>query len=347
MNVKLLSRLVAFMAVPVFLSAQPLPTMPPSGYDQVVSSNPKGTVTNFSYQSVGAGQVNARVYTPPAYSTSNKYPVMFLMHGMGGSEASWHDNDLYSHIQLDNLIADGKVKPFIIVYTRNDINNWDFGPTLLQALIPYIEKNYSVYTDANHRALGGLSMGGGQTLNIGLTNLDKFHYLMACSSAPNTNQNNQLFPDGGDNAREYLKLLLLTCGSADNLITNNNRVRDYCIANDITTMSEWIVQGAGHSAAVWRPSFWNFAQMAADAGFTDDVVSVAPANGFTSFKIANTSERVVLFDLRGRIIPFVGTQCNSSWVNGLARGIYIARWQNDNRMYSRKFGIGNKSFELK
>ncbi len=58
----------------------------------------------------------------------------------GGSEASWHDNDLYAHIQLDNLLAQGKVLPFVIVFTRNDMNSWAFGPILLNQLIPYIEQ---------------------------------------------------------------------------------------------------------------------------------------------------------------------------------------------------------------
>jgi enterochelin esterase-like enzyme len=103
------------LAFPAYAAGQTLPTMPPSGYYDVAASNPKGTVENITF---GSGY-KARVYTPPGYSKDKKYDCMYLMHGMGGSEASWHDKDLYAHIQLDNLIAQEKVKPFIIVFTRN------------------------------------------------------------------------------------------------------------------------------------------------------------------------------------------------------------------------------------
>jgi len=144
---------MGLLALPSYASAQTLPTTPPSGYYTAVASNPKGTVTNITY---GSNYV-ARVYTPPGYSKSQPYPYMFLMHGLGGSEASWHDNDLYAHIQLDNLLAQGKVDPFIIVFTRNDYDNWNFGPILLNTLIPYIEANYCVSTDPDNRALGVIS----------------------------------------------------------------------------------------------------------------------------------------------------------------------------------------------
>jgi enterochelin esterase-like enzyme len=99
------SVVVALLALPSYAAAQDLPSMPPSGYFNAVDSNPQGTVDNVTY---GTNYV-ARVYTPPGYSASRKYPAMYLMHGMGGSERSWHDNDLYAHIQLDNLIAQGAV----------------------------------------------------------------------------------------------------------------------------------------------------------------------------------------------------------------------------------------------
>ncbi|MBN2037445.1 MAG: hypothetical protein JW768_11940, partial [Chitinispirillaceae bacterium] len=131
--------LAGLLALPDYVAAQTLPTSPPSGFYTAVASNPKGTVANITYGSNYA----ARVYTPPNYSESREYASMYLMHGMGGSEASWHDNDLYAHIQLDNLLAAGKVKPFIIIFTRNDMNNWNFTSILIDQLIPYIEDHYS------------------------------------------------------------------------------------------------------------------------------------------------------------------------------------------------------------
>jgi enterochelin esterase-like enzyme len=235
-----------------------------------VAANPKGTVTNITY---GSNYV-ARVYTPPGYSRSQAYPYMFLMHGLGGSEASWHDNDLYAHIQLDNLIAQGAVDPFIIVFTRNDYANWSgFGSILINTLIPYMEQNFCVSTNPANRALGGLSMGGMQTINFGFPNADKFHYLMPSSSAPGIQGQSQLFPNGGELARANLKLIFFTCGSGEvgqYGCNNNNMVRGWAQSAGLgSIIEEYIAQGGAHNAATWRPSFWNFAQLAHQAGFTE------------------------------------------------------------------------------
>ena len=261
---------MGLLAVPSYTAAQSLPTTPPSGYFNAVAANPKGTVDNITY---GTNYV-ARVYTPPGYSTSRKYPAMYLMHGLGGSERSWHDNDLYAHIQLDNLLAQGAVEPFIIVFTRNDYANWSgFGNILINELIPYVEGRYSICANPDNRALGGLSMGGMQTINFGFPNADKFHYLMPSSSAPGIQGQSQLFPNGGALARDNLNLVFFTCGSQEvgsYGCNNNNTVRGYSESNGLSNIiEEFIVQGGGHNAATWRPSFWNFAQLAHAAGFTN------------------------------------------------------------------------------
>jgi len=251
--------IVGLLALPSYAGAQTLPTTPPSGYFNAVASNPKGTVTNITYGSSYA----ARVYTPPGYSRSQAYPYMFLMHGLGGSEASWHDNDLYAHIQLDNLIAQGAVDPFIIVFTRNDYDSWNFGPILINSLISYVEANYCVSTDPDNRALGGLSMGGMQTINIGFPNADKFHYLMPSSPAPGIQGQSQLFPNSGALAKANLKLIFFTCGSGEvgaYGCNNVNTVSGY--ADNVglgSIIKEFIVQGGAHDRNTWRPSFWNFA----------------------------------------------------------------------------------------
>ncbi len=264
---------VGLLSLPSYASAQTLPTTPPSGYFNAVAANPKGTVTNITYGSNYA----ARVYTPPGYSRSQAYPYMFLMHGLGGSEASWHDNDLYAHVQLDNLIAQGAVDPFIIVFTRNDYNNWNFEDVLIDNLIPYVEANYCVATDPNNRALGGLSMGGMQTINIGFPNADKFHYLMPSSPAPGIQGQSQLFPNSGALAKANLKLIFFTCGSGEvgaygcnNVNTVSGYARTVGLASII---KEFIVQGGAHDRNTWRPSFWNFAQLADQAGFTQGVTT--------------------------------------------------------------------------
>ena len=260
---------VGLVALPSYAAAQDLPATPPSGYYNEVASNPKGKVDNVTY---GSDYV-ARVYTPPGYSTTKKYPAMYLMHGLGGSERSWHDNDLYAHIQLDNLIAQGTVDPFIIVFTRNDYANWSgFGNILINDLIPFVEERYSVCANPENRALGGLSMGGMQTINFGLPNADKFHYLMPSSPAPGIQGESQLFPNDGALAKANLKLIFFSCGSGEvgNYGCDNaNTVRDHAKSNGLESIiEEIIIQGGGHNAATWRPSFWNFAQLAHEAGFT-------------------------------------------------------------------------------
>jgi MYXO-CTERM domain-containing protein len=199
---------------------------------------------------------------------------MYLMHGLGGSERSWHDNDLYAHIQLDNLIAQGVVDPFIIVFTRNDYANWSgFGNILINELIPYVEGRYSICANPDNRALGGLSMGGMQTINFGFPNADKFHYLMPSSPAPGIQGQSQLFPNGGALARANLKLIFFTCGSGEvgSYGCNNvDTVVGYSESNGLESIiEEFVVQGGAHNAATWRPSFWNFAQLAHEAGFTN------------------------------------------------------------------------------
>jgi MYXO-CTERM domain-containing protein len=260
---------MGLLGLPSYAVAQDLPKMPPSGYFDAVPANPKGTVDNVTY---GTNYV-ARVYTPPGYSTSRKYPAMYLLHGAGGSERSWHDNDLYAHIQLDNLIAQGAVDPFIIVFTRNDYANWSgFGAILINELIPFVEGRYSVCANPANRALGGLSMGGMQTINFGFPNADKFHYLMPSSPAPGIQGQSQLFPNSGALAKANLRLVFFSCGSGEvgaYGCNNVDTVAGYGESNGLgSIIKEFIVQGGAHNAATWRPSFWNYAQLAHQAGFT-------------------------------------------------------------------------------
>jgi endo-1,4-beta-xylanase len=254
----------------------PTPNLPagaPNGYDAPRNNIAHGQVSYINYwSSVTNSQRRARIYLPPGYSSSNKYSVLYLLHGVGGNEDEWYNNGS-PNVILDNLIADKKVAPFIMVLPNGNMGDSDvwtafekFTGDLLNNLMPYIEDNYSVYTDASHRAIAGLSMGGGQSLNIGLPNADKFAYVGGFSSAPNTKDVSQLFTN--PNIKSLSKLLFLSCGTADNLISNNNRVASYCKSNGID-YKEWLVQGAGHDWTVWKPSLWNFSQLAQSAGFND------------------------------------------------------------------------------
>lgn len=301
-------------ALPIgVVEAANLPATPPTGYDSVQNGIPHGQVSYITYQSTATNsQRRARIYLPPGYSASNKYSVMYLLHGIGGNEDEWYSNGA-PNVILDNLIAAGKIKPFILVLpngnaTGNGISDgWEnFTKDLFNCLIPYIESNYSVETDSQHRALAGLSMGGGQTFNNGLTHLDIFPYIGSFSAAPNTYSTSRLFPDNGAAAKKQMKLLFISYGTNDNLISFGTGVHTFCDSNSIPNFY-WLIQGAGHDWNVWKQSFWNFAQMACAAGFTDDepqesLVILGDLNGDSS--VDSTDYALMKMYLLGSIKDF-------------------------------------------
>lgn len=151
---------------------------------------PHGAVASVNYYSTSLNKFRRmHVYTPPGYETSGeKYPVFFLLHGSSDSDDSWSSVGRAGFI-LDNLIADKKAKPMVIVMPAGHTNQTgqrgsadEFVQEFLKDISPYIDKNYRVYTDREHRAIAGLSMGGGQTINIAIPNLDKFAYIGVYSS---------------------------------------------------------------------------------------------------------------------------------------------------------------------
>ena len=172
----------------------------------------------------------AQVYTPPGYSKDKKYPVLYLLHGIGGDENEWTRGGV-ADVILDNLYADKKAVPMIVVLPNGraskDLTARDpipkqspafaaFEKDLLTDLIPFIEKTYSVKADRESRALAGLSMGGGQSLNFGLSNLDTFAWVGGFSSAPNTRRPADLIKDHAEAAKK-LRLLYVACGDKDGL----------------------------------------------------------------------------------------------------------------------------------
>jgi enterochelin esterase-like enzyme len=131
----------------------------------------------------------AFVYTPPDYDKNQmkRYPVLYLQHGWGEDETAW-SNQGHANLIMDNLIADGKIKPFLIVMTygmTNDVRigglrNFDIKPfqtVLVDELIPYVDANFRTLSDQPHRAMAGLSMGGMETKTITMANLDKFSHI--------------------------------------------------------------------------------------------------------------------------------------------------------------------------
>ena len=205
----------------------------------------------------------AFVYTPPDYDKdpSKRYPVLYLQHGWGEDETAW-SNQGRANLIMDNLIAEGKIKPFIIVMTygmTNDVKmgglrNFDIKPfqtVLIDELIPYIDANFRTLADQPHRAMAGLSMGGMETKTITLARPDVFsHYALL---------------SGGTYAPEDIKdksgvkLIFLSCGSFENA----NGIRNAAAAlkeSGINAVS-YISENTRHEFQTWRRSLHELAPL--------------------------------------------------------------------------------------
>ena len=258
----------------IVLSADDKPAFDEPAADIVADRDgiPHGKLEMIEYDSKTVGtKRKMQVYTPPGYSSGKKYPVLYLLHGIGGDETEWQRFAKPS-LLLDNLIADGKAAPMIVVMPNGRAQKNDraegnvmaaapafatFERDLLDDVIPTIQSRYSTSTNREHRALAGLSMGGGQTLNFGLGHLDTFAWIGAFSSAPNTRPPSQLVPDA-DAATALLKYLLLTCGNKDGFIGISQGVHSYLKEKNVP--HTWHVDGNGHDATHWRNSLYHFAQ---------------------------------------------------------------------------------------
>jgi len=245
---------------------------PPAGFDKERTDVPHGQLEMITYESKSVGTTrNMQVYTPPGYSKEKKYPVLYLLHGIGGDETEWQ-RFARPNILLDNLLAEGKIAPMIVVMPNGRAQKSDraqgnvfsaapafaaFEQDLLKDVIPAIEARYSVQADREHRALAGLSMGGGQSLNFGLAHLDTFAWVGGFSSAPNTKPAAQLVPDPAS-AKEKLKLLWIACGKRDGQIRISQAVHGYLKEKDVPHV--WHVDGNAHDPTEWRNNLYLFSQ---------------------------------------------------------------------------------------
>jgi len=246
---------------------------PPEGFDKARDGIAHGKLEMVEYDSKSVGNKRkALVYTPPGYSTGTKYPVLYLLHGIGGDENEWRRGG-HPEIILDNLIADKKAVPMIIVMPNGRAQPDDrpgtnamatapafgrFDQDLLGSLIPFIQSTYSVKADREDRALAGLSMGGGQSLNFGLANLDTFAWVGGFSSAPNTKPAAELVPDP-EKATKQLKLLYISCGNKDGLIRISQGVHAYLKEKNVPHI--WHVDEHAHDFQHWKKALYQFAQL--------------------------------------------------------------------------------------
>lgn len=252
---------------------------PPGGFDKARDGIAHGKLERVDYDSKTVGVKRwMQVYTPPGYSPDKKYPVLYLLHGIGGNEREEWAKQGVANVVLDNLIADKKIEPMIMVLPNGNASadpgapggrgggmgagfgGWGepFEKDLLKDIIPFIESHYSVQADREHRALAGLSMGGGQSLDFGLKNLDTFAWVGGFSSAPNTFPPEQLVPDPAK-ATEQLKLLYISCGNKDGLIRISQGVHAYLKEKNVPHI--YHVDEHAHDFEHWKKGLYNFSQL--------------------------------------------------------------------------------------
>lgn len=261
---------------PIVLNPDDKPAFPmaPKGFDVKRTNVAQGKTDTVQYDSKTVGtRRKMLVYTPPGYSPNKKYPVLYLLHGIGGDETEWYRYGCQPNVILDNLLADKKIIPMVVVFPNgraqvNDRAEGDifkhvkafetFEKDLLNDIIPFIDSHYSVKKDRESRALAGFSMGGGQSLNFGLGNLDTFAWVGGFSSAPNTRAPEKLVPNPAE-TKKKLKLLYLSCGTKDGLISISQGLHAYLKQNNVPHI--WQIESGGHDIEFWKNDLYLFTQL--------------------------------------------------------------------------------------
>jgi enterochelin esterase-like enzyme len=239
---------------------------------------PHGVIHHHLYHSAIVGDDrDYYVYTPAGYDAHAKapYPVLYLLHGYSDDASGWTAVGR-ANIILDNLIAQGKAKPMLVVMTLGygapEVlkNGWRlqghmdlfqknyerYRDALLGEVIPAIENSYHVSKDSKDRAIAGLSMGGSESLFTGLNALDKFSYIGAFSAGGLNGEYAKDFPSLDSSANDKLKVLWISCGVGDGLITPNRALRDWLMSKSIKV--QWVETPGVHQWQVWRRNLTNF-----------------------------------------------------------------------------------------
>jgi enterochelin esterase family protein len=238
---------------------------------------PHGTVRIETYHSKSLGVPRTLwVYTPPGYeSGSTRYPVFYLLHGSGNTDSSWIMTGRANYI-LDNLIADGKARPMILAmpfgYARQGVNvaperpvpapapaagtspagGGLFGRDVLEDVIPFVESKFRTLKDADSRAIGGLSMGGGHSVQIGFPNTDKFHSIIVMSAgATNAEENYPEFFKNPAATNKKLKLLWVGVGKDDRLVMKGTEALKASLEKAGIEHTFRLTEGR-HEWVVWR-----------------------------------------------------------------------------------------------
>ena len=225
---------------------------------------PHGNVQQVLFPSKSTNCVRrAFVYTPPSYGKNKKekYPVLYLQHGWGEDETAW-SNQGHANLIMDNLIADGKIKPFIIVMTYGMTNNIRFGgirqftakefeTVLVDELIPYIDANFQTIPKKESRAMAGLSMGGMETKTITLRRPEVFAYYGLLSGGQ--------YAPSDIKDKNQVKMIFQSCGSKENPDAIKKSVDDLKAAG--FNAHGYISENTAHEFLTWRRSLYQMAQL--------------------------------------------------------------------------------------
>jgi enterochelin esterase-like enzyme len=265
--------ILLFVSVCAWAEAPALTPTLPAGYDSPREGTPKGKLDTVSYDSRTTG--NSRkfvIYTSPGFSKDVKYPVLYLLHGVGDDETGWGIKGS-ANVILDNLYADKKLVPMLVVMpngfatqlgatsqptepgrpARRD--NRGFENDLLTDLIPYVEAHYPVIADRDHRALAGLSMGGGQSLNIGLKHTDLFNYVGVFSAG----QRRGTAPAPDYTPLTKYRLFWLSSGDKDPGFKGIEATHAALDAAKVPNL--WHVDSGAHEWPVWKNDLYLLAPM--------------------------------------------------------------------------------------
>lgn len=243
-----------------------VPADKPTPYD--LRDVPHGAVHAHRYHSP-SGQANRRilVYTPPDYETQpdRSYPTLYLLHGSGDDESTWTDVGR-ANLILDNLIADGEAEPMLVAMPNGHPIPWSsrrrglragnteaFRKDLMGAAVPLVETLYRTRPGPEHRAIAGLSMGGGQALHAGAGNLGSFAWIGAFSSAaPNPREDQAMSALLADptTANGRLRLLWIAIGRDDFLLERNVALK--ADLDKAGVAHEWLLTEGAHNWRVWR-----------------------------------------------------------------------------------------------
>ena len=267
---------------PNLLSTENMVHVPgPSSLPWELNDVPHGEIHHHFYKSgVAQDDRDYYVYTPPGYDPAAKtaYPVLYLLHGYSDDASGWSAVGR-ANVILDNLIAQGKAKPMIVVmplgygtmemisggwgaWSHTDIRDKNFSrfrEALLTEVMPKVESEYMSAADRNSRAIAGLSMGGSESLLTGLNNLDKFAWIGAFSSGGIPDEFEKDFPGLDAKANQQIRLLWIACGTEDRLIAVNRNLRQWLKSKDIQHTD--IETPGMHTWLVWRRNLAEFAPL--------------------------------------------------------------------------------------